>query len=157
MSFAGCLPSGYYAWRTREASQRRKDDARLTKKIRHIHTASRGTYGAPRMHAELAEQGLQVGRKRVARLMRAAGLPGVSRCQGPRTTIRRPGSHPAPDLLKRDVTALAPNRLWGGRYHRRPYRSRMSLSVCRCRWLQPPCGRMVHGQPPPHPTSARCP
>jgi putative transposase len=84
----------------------------LTEKIRHYHSASRGTYGSPRIHADLADEGIRVARKRVARLMRAAGLCGVSRRQGPRTTIRRPEARPAPDLIQRDFTAPAPDRLW---------------------------------------------
>ena len=75
----GVSPSGYYAWRKRELSQRARRDRELLGMIRRIHTGSRGTYGAPRIHAELRAQGVRVGRKRVARLMRQAGLAGVSR------------------------------------------------------------------------------
>ena len=67
-------PSGYYAWTTRPASRRAQADAELLDRIRAIHDRSRGTYGVPRVHAELAAQGVHVSRKRVARLMRAAGL-----------------------------------------------------------------------------------
>jgi len=80
-------------------------------KIRAIHQDSAGTYGAPRIHVELAGQGLRVSRKRVARLMRAAGLQGVSRrriC----TTVRDRRSRPAPDLVQRDFTASGRDRLW---------------------------------------------
>jgi putative transposase len=73
---------------------------------------SHGTYGSPRIHADLADEGLRVGRKRLARLMRAAGLPGVSRRKGPRTTVRDTQSRPALHLVHRHFTAVAPNRLW---------------------------------------------
>jgi len=104
--------SGYYAWRKRSISQRSQEDALLTDRIRWIHLRSRGTYGAPRIHAELADEGLRVGRKRVARLMQAADLRGVSRRRRPRTTMRAVGAQPAPDLVERDFTALGPDRLW---------------------------------------------
>jgi putative transposase len=104
--------SGYYAWRKRGVSQRSQEDAVLTDRIRTIHTRSKGTYGAPRIHAELAEEGMRVGRKRVARLMQAAELQGVSRRKHPRTTVRAVGAQPAPDLVERDFTATGPDRLW---------------------------------------------
>ena len=73
----GVSPSGYYAWRRRSPSRRAVADAALTELIRQIHTASHGTYGAPRVHAKLAEiYGIHCSRKRVARLMRASGLRG---------------------------------------------------------------------------------
>ncbi len=68
----------------------------LTQEIQKIHQKSKGTYGAPRIHAELAEQGWHVGRKRVARLMRAADLRGVSRRKAPRTTQRQAGGYACP-------------------------------------------------------------
>ena len=104
--------SGYYAWLNRPPSKRDRDDAMLTEKIRVIHRRSRGTYGAPRIHAELRDAGICVGRKRVARLMQAAGLEGVSRRKTPTTTIRSERERPAPDLVERDFSAEAPNRLW---------------------------------------------
>jgi putative transposase len=105
-------PSGYYAWRCRGRSARAQQDAALQTRIRQIHTQSRGTYGAPRIHAELAAAGLRVGRKRVARLLRAAGLRGVSRRKFIRTTVRAPHDRPAPDLVQRVFTATGPNALW---------------------------------------------
>lgn len=108
----GVSPSGYYAWRHRKPSALARKDAELSEKIRSYHQASRGPYGSPRIHADLADEGLRVGRKRVARLMRAAGLPGVSRRQGPRTTVRDAQNRPALDLVNRHFTAAAPNRLW---------------------------------------------
>ena len=104
--------SGYYAWRKRQPSKRTQEDQQLRQKIRTIHERSRGTYGAPRIHAELADAGVHVGRKRVARLMRAENLRGVSRRKVQHTTQRKPGARPAPDLVQRNFTASAPNRLW---------------------------------------------
>jgi len=79
----GVSTSGFYAWLKRGPSQRTRQDARLTERIRAVHTRSRGTYGAPRIHAELCDEGIQVGRKRVARLMHSTGLQGVSRRKRP--------------------------------------------------------------------------
>jgi transposase InsO family protein len=105
--------SGYYAWCKRQPSARTQADQKLSQRIREIHEKSKGTYGAPRIHAELADvDKLHVGRKRVARLMRTEYLQGVSRRKAPHTTRRQPGAHPAPDLVQRNFTAEAPNRLW---------------------------------------------
>ena len=82
-------PSGYYAWYRRTASQRAHEDASLTAEIEAIHRHSRGTYGAPRIHPELVARGRRVSRKRVARLMRAAHLRGVSRRKFVVTTTQR--------------------------------------------------------------------
>jgi putative transposase len=104
---------GYYAWRTRRPSARAVVDTGLSRTIRHIHLASRGTYGAPRIHAELADAyGLRCGRKRVARLMRRAGLVGVCRRQVVPTTRRDPTAPVSDDLVHRAFTAPEPNRLW---------------------------------------------
>jgi putative transposase len=108
----GVSPSGYYAWRNRTPSQRSTDDEMLTQKIQTIHAESYGTYGAPRIHSELRDQHVHVGCKRVARLMRAAGLTGVSRRRGVKTTRRGKGAEPAADLVKRDFSAARPNELW---------------------------------------------
>jgi len=104
--------SGYYAWLKRPPSKRSREDAILIDRIRWIYLRSRSTYGAPRMYEELRDEGVRVGRKRVARLMRTAGLQGVSRRKRVRTTIRKPGARPAPDLVKRDFTADHPDQLW---------------------------------------------
>lgn len=108
----GVSPSGYYAWRKRPPSARAQADALLSAEIRAIHERSRGTYGAPRVHAELRDCGVACARKRVARLLRIAGLHGCHRRNGPRTTRRSPNAAPAPDLVRRDFTAPAPDRLW---------------------------------------------
>jgi len=83
----------------------------LTAQIQALHRESRGTYGAPRIHADLAAHGIHVGRKRVARLMRTAALQGVSR-RTCRTTVRDETARPAPDLVDRQFTAGGPDRLW---------------------------------------------
>ena len=108
----GVSPSGYYAWRNRERSARERSDEALSGRVREIHQRSRGIYGAPRIHAELAAQGTPVSRKRVARVMREAGLAGVSRRKGPRTTRRDPKARPAADLVERHFDADGPDRLW---------------------------------------------
>jgi putative transposase len=108
----GVSKSGYYAWRSRPPSKRSLEDAILTKKIREIHSRSRETYGYPRVHAELRSLGIGCGRRRVARLMRAAGLRGFMRGKRRRTTRRDPQAAPAPDLLGRDFVAGCPNRIW---------------------------------------------
>jgi transposase InsO family protein len=104
--------SGFYAWLGRGPSKRARSDADLLARIRAIHARSHGTYGMPRIHAELTTQGVHVGRKRVARLMRIAGLCGVSRRRWFTTTRRQPNARPAPDLVQRHFSADAPNRLW---------------------------------------------
>ncbi len=108
----GVSSSGYYAWHRRAPCARLCADQALTERIQAIHERSRGTYGVPRVHAELVAEGVRVGRKRVARLMCAAGLAGVSRRKGVRTTQRRKEARPAPDLVERNFTAEAPDRLW---------------------------------------------
>ena len=108
----GVSPSGYYAWRRRGASVRAQADADLTVRVSAIHAHSRGTYGAPRIQAELSAGGSAVSRKRVARVMRSAGIAGVSRRRGPRTTRRAVRVRPAPDRVERRFEAAGPNRLW---------------------------------------------
>jgi putative transposase len=108
----GVSPSGYYAWRVRSPSTRTRRDGELLERILAIHADSRGTYGAPRVQAELRAQGVGVSRKRVARLMRQARVRGVSRRRFVVTTVRDEGSVPAPDLVQRDFQAAGPNQLW---------------------------------------------
>lgn len=104
--------SGFYGWQAREPSARDIADRELTELIRQIHAASRESYGAPRIHAELADSGVHVGRKRVERLMKAAGLAGVSRRRNTRTTIRDDRVRPSADLVDRNFYADGPNMLW---------------------------------------------
>jgi putative transposase len=108
----GVSPAGFHAWRQRRPSARDQADAELLRRIRTVHGISQGTYGAPRIHAELQAEGIRVGEKRVARLMQEAGLAGVSRRRGPRTTIRDREARPAPDLVDRNFAATEPNQLW---------------------------------------------
>lgn len=109
----GVSKAGFYAWLRRPASDHAQADAVLLKRIRTVHATSRETYGAPRVHAELRTGGEKHGRKRIARLMRDAGLVGASRRRhGPITTRRDKDARPAPDLVDRDFTAAGPNRLW---------------------------------------------
>lgn len=105
--------SGYYAWRDRPLSVRARRDLWLTGKIEEIHRRSRGVYGSPMIHAELADDhGVRVGRKRVARLMRKAGLRGASLRRFVITTTSDPTAKRPPDLVERRFYADGPNRLW---------------------------------------------
>lgn len=105
--------AGYYAWLDRPPSVHAEADAALLQRIRTVHITSRQTYGAPRVHAGLQVRGERIGRKRIARLMRSAGLVGAShRRGGPMTTRRDGSSRPAPDLVDRKFTASGPNQLW---------------------------------------------
>lgn len=104
--------SGYYAWRRRGICRRKREDARLLARIRVHHAASKGRYGAPKIHADLAEEGWRVGVKRVARLMREDGLAGVTRRRWVVTTQRGRSERAAPDRVERDFTAERPDQLW---------------------------------------------
>ena len=104
-------PSGYYAWVKRRPSRRARTDAGLMAEIRAAHEGSYGTYGAPRVHAELAAKGIHAGRKRIARLMSQSGLAGVSRRKFFITTVRD-GGRQAPDLVERNFAAERPDQLW---------------------------------------------
>lgn len=108
----GVSPSGYYAWRHRRPSKRAQADQRLIAKIEAFHKRSDGTYGSPRIHRDLRDDGDRVGRKRVARLMRQVGMEGVSRRRRPRTTTRGDEAQRIPDRVQRNFTAEAPDRLW---------------------------------------------
>jgi putative transposase len=108
----GVSPSGYYAWISRPRSKRAQADESLLVEIREIHQRSRATYGAPRIHAELAAEGTHVSRKRVARLMREADLEGASRRRQFSTTVRGAERRQAPDLVERNFTVEGPDRLW---------------------------------------------
>lgn len=108
----GVSPSGYFAWLSRPPSRRVREDAELIERIRRIHSESRGTYGSPRILVELIAHKIQVSRKRVARLMRAAGLVGVSRRKFITTTVRDAAAKGSPDLVRRNFKADGPNKLW---------------------------------------------
>ncbi len=103
----GVNRTSFHDWERRPPSDRDLYDAFLTEKITRVHGASRGTYGSPRVHAELrAEHGISVGRKRVQRLMARAGLQGIPVPRKARTTVRVQGVRCAPDLVERDFTAV---------------------------------------------------
>jgi putative transposase len=105
--------SGFHAWARREPSARARADEALSARIAQIHAANRRVYGSPRIHAELRlADGVMVGRKRVERLMRQAGLSGLITKKYRATTVRVPGVRVADDLLDRDFAAGAPNRCW---------------------------------------------
>ena len=108
----GVSASGYYAWSRRPRSKRAQSDEELLVLIRAVHERSRGTYGAPRIHAELVASGTRVGHNRLARLMRAAGLQGASRRRWALTTVRDRKARPAPDLVERNFVAEGRDRLW---------------------------------------------
>jgi putative transposase len=109
----GVSASGFYAWLHRAPSQRAMDDALLGERIKLIHAESKEIYGSPNIHAELRDQGVRIGRKRVARLMRSAGLRGVSRHRRFVVTTQRDAKQrPAPDLVNREFVADGPNQLW---------------------------------------------
>lgn len=104
--------SGYYAWLVRPPSKRAQGDEILTARIRAIWEKSRQSYGAPRVHDELKDQGERVGKKRVARLMSEANIEGVTRRKGTFTTRRDKDARPAPDLVERNFAVCARDQLW---------------------------------------------
>lgn len=110
----GVSPSGYYAWRSRPESPRRREDRRLLTKIRQCHAASRGAYGSERIHADLREDGESCGRNRVARLMRADGLAGKKARQFRRTTDSNHDHPVAPNLLGQNFSVECPDTVWVG-------------------------------------------
>lgn len=109
----GVSASGFYAWLKRPPSRRALQDIALTAKIHAIHRRSGGAYGAPSIHAELADDhGIRIGRKRVARLMRAAGLKGLAPAKYVATTVSDAESDRALDKVDRRFSAEGPDRLW---------------------------------------------
>lgn len=109
----GVSTAGFYDWASRAPSDRALSDAWLLEQIKDIQKSNRGVYGARRIHAELAHaRGIRVGRKRVERLMRQAGISGLVTRKRGKTTIRVPGVRTVPDLVERDFRPAAPDRLW---------------------------------------------
>jgi putative transposase len=108
----GVSRSGFHAWERRAPSDRALHDAWLTERIRVMHERSRDSYGARRIHLDLRDEEIRVGRKRVERLMRNAGLSGYVKRRKGKTTIRVAGVSPAEDLVDRNFVAVAPNQLW---------------------------------------------
>jgi len=107
----GVSPSGYYAWVLRPMSTRELQDQMLLVLVKESHERSRNTYGSPRIHADLTDAGIGIGRKRVARLMCRAGIRGAYRRRRHKTTFRD-GTAPAADLVNRQFKASEPNKLW---------------------------------------------
>ena len=147
----GVSTSGYYAWHGRAPSAHADSDAALLERIREIHRISRETYGAPRIHAELTAHA--VSRKRIARLMRNAGLAGISRRKGTRTTVRDARARAAADRSSA-IHRRSARSAMGRRYHVHPDLGRVPLSRRRAGCLQPARDRLVDGQPLAHPSRA---
>jgi putative transposase len=108
----GVSTSGYYAWRTREPSEQTKENEQLATKIAEVHEASRGTYGSPRVHAELVAQGFEVGRNRIERIMREQGILGRCKPRFRRTTDSNHKLPVANNVLDRVFTADQPDQRW---------------------------------------------
>ena len=112
-SVLGVSQSGYFSWKSRPASRRQGEDMILTAHIRARFSTSHETYGAPRMHVELKEDGLQVGRHRVARLMRENGLKALQKRRYKKTTDSSHGGPVAANLLDQDFGCDGPDQKWG--------------------------------------------
>jgi len=110
----GVSKSGYYAVKKRPLSARAVEDARLSVEVAVVHKRCRGIYGSPRVHLELRDKGVRVGKKRVERLMRERGLRGRRKRRFIHTTDSRHDNPIAPNLLKRNFHASAPNKAWVG-------------------------------------------
>jgi putative transposase len=104
--------SGYYDWYKREPSAHEREDGELAKQIHRLFYAKRQVYGSPRIHAELAAQGIRCSKERVARLMREMELVAGRPRSRPVGTVRRHGALGAPNLLNREFTAELPNAKW---------------------------------------------
>src|SRR5205807_978582 len=108
----GVSKSGYFAWRDGRESPRRSQDRALSVHIQAIHTRSRQTYGSPRIHHELKTNGVAVGKKRVERLMKSAGIAVLPHRRFVTTTDSNHNQPVAPNLIEQDFTADAPNQRW---------------------------------------------
>jgi putative transposase len=109
----GVNRTSFHDWERRAPSDRTLTDAFLSERIKQIHAASDGTYGARRIHAELRiEHAIRIARKRVERLMRAAGISGLGPRKRRRTTVKLPGVRVAFDLVERDFSPTGPNQTW---------------------------------------------
>jgi putative transposase len=104
--------NGYYNWLKRGKSQRKRDDEQLASRIEDAYHENRGVYGSPRIHAELKEQGIHCGRKRIARLMHERNISAARKRRKAQKTDSNHSSPIAPNLLERDFTADAPNKKW---------------------------------------------
>jgi transposase InsO family protein len=106
--------SGFYAWKARPPAARVARDEQLAVEISAIHAKSTRRYGSPRVHHALRKKGIRVGKKRVARLMRENGIVGRRKRRFRVTTDSKHPNPIAPNLLARDFTAVAPNKVWAG-------------------------------------------
>src|SRR5947199_7914766 len=105
---------GFYAWQSRQPSERTNQDARLTERIRQVHQQSRGNYGSPGVARQLRREGIPVGRRRVARLMRGAQLQGRSARQYHRSMVRQRAFFASVPNQQRAQVVRAPNQVWVG-------------------------------------------
>lgn len=150
----GVSQSGYFAWKNRPASARQHQDMVLLAHVRSSFALSNGTYGSPRMTRELRDQGLAVGRRRTARLMRENGLVARHKRRFKRTTDSEHAWPVAPNLLEQDFTATGPDEKWGGDIsyialarrlgHRRPPASRSGAGGASEGPGDPPAGGWPH-------------
>ena len=108
----GVSTSGFYAWQKEPESPRAKSDAALALRVAAAHLQSRGRYGSPRVHAQLRADGVRVGQKRVARIMRVEGLVARRKRRFRRTTDSKHSDPIAPNLVQRDFHQDAPNETW---------------------------------------------
>lgn len=153
---ARIAPSTYYAHRSRPPAPRAVRDAELTEKITQVHKDNYGVYGARKVHAELRRQNIEVARCTVERLMRGAGLRGISRVRSPRTTKPAPVSSYPQDLVERQFVAEVPNQLWVADITPHPHLRRLGLRRLRHRRVLPPRGRLAGVHLAAHPPGPRC-
>ena len=139
----GVSECGYYAWRKRPKSEREQKNEELTQHIQQIYLENRQIYGSPRIHVELKDVGITCSRKRVARLMRVAGISAQHKRRRVRTTDSK-HTHPvAENRLNREFQANEPNTKWAGDINRHRNGSRLAVSSCGDRFILSPGHRMV--------------
>ena len=108
----GVSRSGFHAWQQRPCSPRLRSDAHLATQVAAVHKRSRGTYGSPRVHAELKAKGVRVGKKRIARLMRENGIQARCKRRFRKTTDSKHTNPIAPNIVAREFVTSAPNQVW---------------------------------------------
>lgn len=119
--------NGYYKFINKKPSKRTVENEIILRKIKKIHEESRHTYGSPRIHAELVDDGEHCSRKRVARLMKQAGIQAKMKKRFKKTTVTNPKAKPAPNLLCQNFTASRPNERWVFGYNLYCYWGRLAL------------------------------
>ena len=149
--------SGFFAWQGRPASQRQRDDMIYLAHIRTAFELSNRTYGSPRMHRELVDEGLPIGRRRTARLMRENGLAARQKRRFKRTTDSTHAWPVAPNLLDQDFAAEAPDQKWSGRHLLHLDRRGMALSRRARRPLLTTCRRLGSQRQAEEGFGAACP